>query len=422
MEPSQSEEVAHRATRSTVFTRLLFIGAVVSLLPKILALFILRKLLGPRSDVPGDLQRSIVRGATTLPLRLLHGRRPPFDVESVLAAPRFRNYDRQLCTKVSTGLGSAYWVCKGRPRGSSQPPRKQHPDPRESDLVLFYLHGGAYVYGEPLGSTLLLLRAAEIAAARGVNVSIFTVGYTLAPTGTFPLQQRQAVAAYRYLLDVERVSPDQIVVSGESAGAHLALTCLMGIAQAKLPTPAASLLLFPWISLTNSSPSFERNKYKDVLTKSLLDRCAAEVLGKDAGAGAGAGTGSNIYEGVNWDQLELVDLTRQPTKDKGATPLAWNQILPSFTWINVGEHDMFFDDIQTFIRQAEADGARVQLDMTQKKPHGWHSGDRSKANEFVQMDPDEAVPEGMLPGCDNVGQALLRVWDEAVSKSSRARL
>lgn len=331
-----------------------------------------------------------------------------------MATPRFKNYDRQLCTKVSTGLGSAYWICKGRPRSSSQPPRQQQQDPRESDLVLLYLHGGAYCFGEPLGSTLLLLRAAEIAAARGVSVSIFSAGYTLAPTGTFPLQQRQAVAAYRYLLDVEHISPDNIVVGGESAGAHLALTCLMGIAQAKLPKPAGSLLLFPWISLTNSSPSFDRNKDKDVLSKSLLDRCAGEVLGTGADA-----AGSNTYEGVNWDQLELVDLTRPPTKGKGEA-LTWKQILPSFTWINVGEHDNFYDDIQTFRRQAEADGARVELDITPKKPHGWHAGDRPKAKALCQMGPDAEVPAGMLPGCENVGNALLRVWDEAVSQGSRA--
>lgn len=342
----------------------------------------------------------------------------------MLSAPRFQNYDGQLCTKVSTGLGSAYWICKGRPRGSSEPPRTQHPDPRESDLVLFYIHGGAYVFGEPLGSTLLLLRAAEIAAERGVNVSIFTVGYTLAPTGKFPLQQRQAVAAYRYLLDVEHISADKIVVAGESAGAHLAMTCLSGIAQANLPKPAASLLLFPWISLTNSSPSFERNKHKDVLTKTLLDRCATEVLGTEANNADQAvqADPNATYEGINWDQLELVDLTRPPTKAKGdGKNLNWKQIMPEFTWINVGEHDMFYDDIQTFVRQAEADGARIELDITPKKPHGWHAGDRPNADTLIKMEPDAQVPAGMLPGCENVGNALLRVWDKAVSKhSSRA--
>ncbi|KAL1892120.1 hypothetical protein Sste5346_007275 [Sporothrix stenoceras] len=412
MDPSESEEVARRGTQGTIWRRLALVGALIAILPKLLVSYALRRLFGPPSDVPGDLQRSIVRGASTLPLRLLYGRQAPFDVESMLSAPRFQTYDRQLCTKVSTGLGSAYWICKGRPRKLSEAPRTQHLDSRESDLVLFYIHGGAYVFGEPLGSTLLLLRAAEIAAARGVNVSIFTVGYTLAPTGKFPLQQRQAVAAYRYLLDVEHISADKIVVAGESAGAHLAMTCLAGIAQANLPKPAASLLLFPWVSLTNSSPSFERNKYKDVLTKSLLDRCAAEVIGTEADKAE-----SNVYEGIDWDQLELVDLTRPPTKGDGKT-LNWKQIMPEFTWINVGEHDMFYDDIQTFIRQATDDGARIELDITPKKPHGWHAGDRPNAQKLIEMSPDAEVPAGMLPGCENVGNALLRVWDEAVSKSS----
>ena len=70
MEPSQSEEVARRATRSTFWTRLFLVGAFIALLPKILVSFALRRLFGPRSDVPGDLQRSLVRGCVASPFLL----------------------------------------------------------------------------------------------------------------------------------------------------------------------------------------------------------------------------------------------------------------------------------------------------------------------------------------------------------------
>ena len=297
---------------------------------------------------------------------------------------------------MSYGLCSGYWICKGPPGGSQIP--------RESDVVIIYYHGGAYCFGDALDSTLLLLRGAEIAsAARGISISIFSARYTLAPAGgTFPLQQRQALAAYRYLLDVERVPAEKIVIAGASAGSHLALTCLLGIAEAGLPKPAAGLLLFPWISLHNDSPSFRRNKHKCVLTKSLLDRCAALVLGKGRKE-------EGTVEGVRWDGLELEDLNRPLRHGK-----TWKQILPSFMWINVGEHDVFFDDIQTFKKHAEADGAHVDVDITPRAAHAWHAGDRPIAYKLLKMQPDDEIPAGKLPGCENVSQGLVTVWDLAM--------
>lgn len=62
MDPSKSEEVARRGTQGTIWRRLALIGALCAILPKILVSYALRRLFGPPSDVPGDLQRSIVRG------------------------------------------------------------------------------------------------------------------------------------------------------------------------------------------------------------------------------------------------------------------------------------------------------------------------------------------------------------------------
>ncbi|CAK7219647.1 hypothetical protein SEUCBS140593_003965 [Sporothrix eucalyptigena] len=399
MDPARPEVPARKASQPSFWAKSLMVGMAVALLPNVLVSFVVRRLRGAQKDLPflEDLRRSAIRGVTLLPIRVLLARRPPLDVEALISAPRLKNYDRQLCLPVSDGLCNGFWICRGPP-GSSQ-------HPRESDIVLMYIHGGAYCFGEPLGSTLLLLRAAEIAAAaRSVSVSIFTVAYTLAPAGgTFPLQQCQAVAAYRHLLDVERIPSEKIVIGGESAGSHLALTCLLGVAEARLPKPAGALFLFPWISLKNESPSFERNKHKDVLTKSLLDRCADLVIGPNNGK-----PGAGVQEGIDWDQLELVDLNLPLGPGRGN----WKQILPSFTWMNVGEHDMFFDDIVAFRKTAEADGARMEVNVTPKKPHGWHAEDRPMANTLLQMSPDETFPSEKLPGCENVGNGLITVWDE----------
>ncbi|CAK7211180.1 hypothetical protein SBRCBS47491_001026 [Sporothrix bragantina] len=400
-QPQAAARIASNATKPSLLAKLATAAMVGAMLPSILALFLIRRLRGQQKDLAffEDLRRSIIRGVTLLPLRFLNGRLPSADVDALLAAPRLKNFDRQLCLPVSDGLCQGYWVCRGPP-GSSQ-------NPRDSDVVIIFYHGGAYCFGDALDSTLLLLRGAEIAsAARDISISIFSARYTLAPAGgTFPLQQRQALAAYRHLIDVEKVPAEKIVIAGASAGSHLALTCLLGIAEVGLPKPAAGLLLFPWISLKNDSPSFRRNKHKDVLTKSLLDRCAALVVGKgseDTGA----------HEGVDWNQLELVDLNR-PLQGKSKN---WKQALPAYTWMNVGEHDMFFDDIHKFKKNAEADGARVDVDITPKVPHGWHAGDRAKVNMVLKLQPDDEIPAGLVPGCENVGEGLITVWDQAMRR------
>lgn len=53
----------------------------------------------------------------------------------------------------------------------------------------------------------------------------------------FPQQQQEAVAAYPYLVGNERIDTSRILVHGGSAGGHSAISCLIGIAEAKLPEP-----------------------------------------------------------------------------------------------------------------------------------------------------------------------------------------
>ncbi|CAK7222844.1 hypothetical protein SCUCBS95973_004974 [Sporothrix curviconia] len=394
MDATQPARSARNATKKpSLLAKLATAGMIVALLPAILVLCLIRRARGQQKGIrfKEDLRRSVIRGATRLPLRFLEGRIPHADINVLLAAPRLKHFNRQLRLPVSDGLCSGYWVCKG-PLGGSQ-------IPRESDVVLLYYHGGAYCFGHPLESAMLLLRSIEIAsAARNISISVFSARYTLALSGggTFPLQQRQALAAYRHLLDVEKVPAEKI---------------------AGLPKPAGGLLLFPWTNLKSDSPSFRRNKHKDVLTKSLIDRCAGLVTGSKKGWN---GTGDDTWaahhdddDDINWDELELVDLTRPLQQGKVRN---WKDILPSFTWMNVGEHDMLFDDIHAFKRNAEADGARVDMDITPKMPHGWHAVDRPMVDMLLKLQPEDKIPAGKLPGSENVGAGLITVWDQAMRR------
>ncbi|KAJ7750482.1 alpha/beta-hydrolase [Mycena maculata] len=129
----------------------------------------------------------------------------------------------------------------------------QRADPREK--VIYHLHGGGFVMGS--GSPAFLPTAATI---EGIleHVPQFSRVYALeyrlasgAPFPTcnpFPTALIDAIAGYDYLIRQIGFSPDNIIVSGDSAGGVLAYQLARHIDAANLatlPQPGALLLLSP---------------------------------------------------------------------------------------------------------------------------------------------------------------------------------
>ncbi|KAH6983953.1 Alpha/Beta hydrolase protein [Ilyonectria destructans] len=145
-------------------------------------------------------------------------------------------------------------------------------------ITLLWMHGGEYCFGSALFMLATLLRLAELSSKRDINLNILSVEYTLAPSASFPKQQDEAVAAYKYLIEHEHIDAKNIIVGGDSAGGHLAMACLVALSQQGLPRPRAALLVCPWANLTNSGATFIQNKYLDGLDKAQLDDLASKVL------------------------------------------------------------------------------------------------------------------------------------------------
>jgi epsilon-lactone hydrolase len=131
-------------------------------------------------------------------------------------------------------------------------------DGANQDRAVLYLHGGAYV-----GGSLRTHRgiAAQIATASDAPVHL--PDYRLAPEHPHPAAIEDALAAYRGLVD-SRLDPKSIVVAGDSAGAGLALALGLRLRDGDGPPPAGFVLLNGWLDLTNSGPSMEMNRRRDV--------------------------------------------------------------------------------------------------------------------------------------------------------------
>ncbi|KAI9824801.1 MAG: hypothetical protein M1832_001629 [Thelocarpon impressellum] len=153
-----------------------------------------------------------------------------------------------------------------------------------SDVVILYLHGGAYYLMDPASH-----RPATGKLARLTGGRCLSVRYRLAPQHPFPAALLDALTAYLSLLYPPPGAPhaavpaSNIIFAGDSAGGGLALSLLQLIlalhdpatdepgsvsfhsTRVALPVPAAVTTNSAWADLTHSLPSIVRNSQFDFL-------------------------------------------------------------------------------------------------------------------------------------------------------------
>lgn len=118
------------------------------------------------------------------------------------------------------------------------------PTIRRRDAVVLYTHGGGFVSGS--AETLVgLLHGVAVAC----GLQVLSIDYRLAPEHPFPAAVDDATAVYRGLLQ-GGFEASRIGWLGDSAGGGLALSAVQVLAAASLPTPAAMVLLSPWLDLS----------------------------------------------------------------------------------------------------------------------------------------------------------------------------
>jgi acetyl esterase/lipase len=103
------------------------------------------------------------------------------------------------------------------------------------------------------------------------GLRLFAVDYRLSPANPFPSALIDALSAYRYLVQNEKISPDTIFFGGDSAGGNLATSTAIYLRDCPalgFGTPKGLVLISPWIDLHRSSPTLSLN---DEFTACLLE-------------------------------------------------------------------------------------------------------------------------------------------------------
>lgn len=134
---------------------------------------------------------------------------------------------------------------------------------KDSGAIVLDIHGGGLILcgGE-------LCRIMGTGTAMRLQRHVWSVDYRMAPDYPYPAALDDCIAAYRALLR-ER-SPEQIIVSGGSAGGNLAAALMLRARDEGLPLPAGLILGTPEADLTESGDSFQTNDGVDPSLRSLM--------------------------------------------------------------------------------------------------------------------------------------------------------
>jgi acetyl esterase/lipase len=237
--------------------------------------------------------------------------------------------------------------------------------------VILYLHGGGYCIGAP-GTD----RALTSRLARATGLPVFALDYRLAPEHPYPAAVDDAIAAYQSLMDI-----GPVVITGESAGAGLAMATALRARQMKLRPPAALILLSPWVDL--SMATLSKSVTDDpVLRRDWLAACARHYL---AGSDPRAPFASPIYGDL-----------------RGLPP----------TLIQVGGDELLRDDATRMHNALRNADVTVRCEVSEGLWHGFHlqAGMLKAANAAVER-AGRFVTDHIAPERDaSTGRNGTREW------------
>lgn len=211
------------------------------------------------------------------------------------------------------------------------PEKLEHPR-----KTILHLPGGAFIAP---ASDMHRVMLGKLACSTGTRVML--VNYRLLPEHPFPAGLEDALAAYRYLLE-QGVQPEEIVVSGDSAGGCLALAMMLALREEGLPLPAAAALLSPLTDLSFSTAARQANRWKDPM---LPTRRKMANYARYAGSTS--------------------------VRDPLVSPIygSFEGFPPMFALVSSTE--TLLDDTLVVARKARSQGVDFDVQVWQNLPHDW---------------------------------------------------
>jgi len=231
----------------------------------------------------------------------------PPDIASALSEsskPRPTHAARQVRAEVVGDPISGEWITP--------------PNASDSGAILF-LHGGGYALGSVDSHRDVISRLAA---------------------HPYPAALDDALLSYRWMLD-SGIPAGRTAICGDSAGGGLSAALIQRLRDEGLPPPAAAVLISPWIDLTCSCASHQRNAETDYLATEHTRRWASYYAG-----------GADLRDPL---------ISPHFADPAGFPP----------TMVMVGTAEILHDEGVEFARRAEESGVQTELHMGHEMPHDW---------------------------------------------------
>lgn len=195
------------------------------------------------------------------------------------------------------------------------------------EKVVLYLHGGGWIAG-----SINTHRDLASRISRASKTRILIIDYRLAPEHPYPAGLEDSITAYKWLINVEKIVPNNVVIAGDSAGGGLTIGCLIALRDEGVPLPAAAVCLSPGVDATMSGESLKSKVEVDpFLTPESVEFMVKQLLGD-----------------TDPEEVNLLNKNLQ-----GLPPLL----------IQVGTSEILLDDSIRLAELAKAAGVNVKLEV-----------------------------------------------------------
>ncbi|WP_298300952.1 alpha/beta hydrolase [uncultured Erythrobacter sp.] len=155
-----------------------------------------------------------------------------------------------------------------------------HPKPGPGEWHMLYFHGGGFVL--PMFKEHWPLAQAMVET---LGISITLPLYDVVPESPAARQDALADAAFAKL--AKSHDPVKIVLNGDSAGGHMALSLALRLARAGGPQPGKLALFAPWLDVTMADPAIAAVEPHDIMLKiGTLRSCGKMFAGGREPSGA----------------------------------------------------------------------------------------------------------------------------------------